>query len=128
MRDASTRKCIGGSARYFLGAAVRSLVSGFRRIVIVEDDKSVLGVVATVANGRDALAQIASAGADLVITDFQMPGMGADELARRMRAQHLETAIIMVSGARSAGESAGINRFVYKTNFNGLPAAIRSLG
>lgn len=120
-------------------------MSGFRRIVIVEDDKSVLGVVvrvtklaapnaeiATVANGRDALAQIASAGADLVITDFQMPGMDGDEMVRRMRAQHLETPVIMVSGspdARSAGESAGINRFVYKTDvFKGLPAAIRSLG
>lgn len=118
--------------------------SGFKRVLIVDDDASVRGIVSRltklalpkahvseVSTGRRALAEIASVGADLVITDFLMPGMNGNELVRQMREQHLDTPIIMVSGspdARPLGEAAGISRFVAKTDvYAGLPAAIKSL-
>ena len=114
------------------------------KVLIVEDDVSVRGIVVHVAkrtlpgarittagNGREALAQIAAEGADLVITDFQMPGMNGNEMVRQLRAQQLDTPVIMVSGtpdARALGEAAGISRFISKTDVSAaLPAAIRSL-
>lgn len=114
------------------------------KILIVEDDAMVRGLVvhvtkrtvpnariATAGNGREALAQIATAGADLVITDAHMPGMNGDELVRKMRAQQLDPPVIMVSGsadARPLGEAAGISRFVSQVEAGAvLPDAIRSL-
>ena len=114
------------------------------KILIVEDDLSVRRIVVhlakrtvpgahitTACNGREGLAQMAAEGADLVITDFQMPGMNGNDMVRELRAQQLDTPVIMVSGtpdARPLGEAAGISRFVSKTEVgSALPAAIRSL-
>lgn len=112
-------------------------------ILVVEDDAAVRGLVvqiakrtmpqatiATAGNGLDALSHIAEAGADLVITDFQMPGMGGAELIRKMRKQRLDTPVIMVSGsadAHAAAEAAGVSAFVEKTKMGSdLPPAIHS--
>ena len=114
------------------------------KVLIVEDDEAVRrlvthltrrtipnALIATASDGREALAKIRANGADLVITDGQMPRMNGDELVRTIRAQHLDTPVIMVSGSPEAqplGEAAGINRFVPKMQIGAeLPGAIRSL-
>lgn len=119
-------------------------MDGEFRVLIVDDDATVRGFVAHVtkrtvpnariamaSNGREALAQITDVGADLVITDFQMPGIDGTDLTRLIRAQQLDTPVIMVSGsgdARAVGEAAGVNCFVFKTEIGAcLPQAIQSL-
>ena len=85
------------------------------KILIVEDDAAVrrlvthvtkrtipAAIIATASDGREALDIIRASGADLVITDSQMPRMNGDELVRTMRAQQLNTPVIMVSGSPDA--------------------------
>jgi len=113
-------------------------------IVVVDDDDAVreivvqltqkavpLAHISSMPNGREALAQIKSHGADLLITNFRMPGMDGPALVRELRAREFAGAVIMVSGnpeARQLGEAAGISRFVEKTEIiSALPKAILSL-
>lgn len=83
------------------------------------------------SDGREALARISNEGADLVITDLEMPGMAGDELIRKLRAQQLDTPVIIVSGSprsQSLDEEAQISGFVLKTEVGAaLPRLIRSL-
>ena len=106
-------------------AAVRRLVMHVTKRTLPE------AVIATASDGREALGMIRTNGADLVITDSQMPRMNGDELVRTMRAEQLNTPVIMVSGSPDAqplGEAAGINRFVPKMQIGAdLPGAIQSL-
>jgi CheY-like chemotaxis protein len=69
-----------------------------RRVLAVDDDPSILGVVkdilltsgytiTTVSSGTAALERIELDSFDLVITDLRMPGMSGSELIGRLR-QH----------------------------------------
>jgi CheY-like chemotaxis protein len=114
------------------------------QIVVVDDDDAIreivvhlasetlpLATISSLQNGRAALARIKSHGADLVITNFRMPGMNGHELVRELRARHFVAPVIMVSGnpeAEELGEAAGITRFIGKMDVTAaLPGAIRSL-
>jgi CheY-like chemotaxis protein len=81
-------------------------------ILIVDDDPSVRSllryilihrkfVVATAASGREALAVLAARPFDLVITDYNMPGMTGLHLARQVRQGRGKPPVIMVSGELS---------------------------
>lgn len=113
-------------------------------IVVVDDDDAVreivvqltleavpLAHISSMLNGREALTQIKIHGADLLITNFRMPGMDGPALVRELRAQEFAGPVIMISGnpeARQLGEAAGISRFVAKTEVtSALPKAILSL-
>jgi len=113
-------------------------------IVVVDDDDAVreivvqltletvpLAHISSMPNGREALAQIKNHGADLLITNFRMPGMDGPALVRELRAREFAGPVIMVSGnpeARQLGEAAGISRFVAKTEVTSArPTAILSL-
>ncbi len=80
--------------------------------VIVEDDPMVaqinqqyllqLGdfhIDAVFTNGRDALGYLRQNPADLLILDVYMPTISGDELLRRMRAENILSAVIMVTAA-----------------------------
>ena len=114
------------------------------RIVVVDDDEVIREIIvrltvetvpqaqiSSIPNGREALARIKIHGADLVITNFRMPGMDGPALVRELRAQEFAAPVIMVSGnpeARRLGEAAGISRFVAKAEVDAaLPRAILSL-
>lgn len=79
------------------------------RVLIVDDEADIrLGLelllrglelhVQTFASGRDALAELARGGADLVVTDLQMPGMSGTELLAEIKARHPETEVVVLTG------------------------------
>jgi len=80
--------------------------------IIVEDDPMVaqinrqylqqmgeLRVDAVLSNGRDAWEFLQAHPVDLVVLDVYMPGITGTELLRRMRAENLRCAVIMVTAA-----------------------------
>ncbi len=88
------------------------------RILIVEDndaDAALLGrelkrasLAAEVrrAHGRESFALEFARHPDLILTDFSMPGFGAIELLRHVRAAHSDTPVIIVSG--TIGEDVAV--------------------
>ena len=45
---------------------------------------------------------------DLVLTDYDMPGMNGVELARALAQRHPELPLVMFSGRKHAGEFSGL--------------------
>ena len=114
------------------------------QIIVVDDDDAIREIVvrltqetvpqakiSALANAREALDLIKDHGADLLITNFRMPGMDGPELVRQLRAREFVAPVIMVSGnpeAEKRGQAAGITRFVAKTDVAAeLPRALLSL-
>jgi two-component system OmpR family response regulator len=114
------------------------------RLVLVDDDPLLLELtrdicqeafpdaeILTFRSAVLALEQIDSAGADVLITDCNMPVVDGPALVRSLRARGNALPIIMVSGSEDAlelGMAAGIDRFVSKNELRRfLPAALFSL-
>ncbi len=79
------------------------------RILCVDDDAAVRGVLSRVvqnaghqfvqaANATEALQALRGDGVDLMICDFQLPGIDGIELVRLVRADRDRTPIIMLTG------------------------------
>jgi DNA-binding NarL/FixJ family response regulator len=71
--------------------------------------------ITAATNGTEALAAFAQYGADLLITNGRMPGMGGADLIRALRAQPATCPILMVSSDRSLEAAAlgiGANKFL----------------
>jgi two-component system NtrC family response regulator len=79
-----------------------------KRILVVDDDDSLRWVtqaqlhqsgydVAAAADGNSALETIRQSPPDLVITDLKMPGMSGLELLRKIREDHPEIIVIVVT-------------------------------
>jgi CheY-like chemotaxis protein len=79
-----------------------------RRILVVDDEPMVCDAVElmlsfdghsvkTAATGAEALACLEAASFDLVITDYAMPQMKGDELARRIKARDPATPVVMIT-------------------------------
>jgi two-component system NtrC family sensor kinase len=98
---------IGGSAHAPLTNAEYA-ESYDRRILIVDDEESVLNLFAsylsetyscaTAANAQEALDLLALEPFALVLTDMQMPGLSGIELLRKITEHYKDTAVIIVSG------------------------------
>jgi len=79
-----------------------------KRIVIVDDTESVAFVIKSFLEDegfrvsahedpQDALSDIGSNGADLIITDYTMPGMNGIELVKRVKKYNPRTDAIIIT-------------------------------
>ena len=89
--------------------------SAKQRILVVDDEPSIVDAVATAlryegfeveeaANGRDALAAVAHAEPDLVVLDWMLPDIEGIEVGRRLRERGFKTAILFLT-AKDATEN-----------------------
>jgi DNA-binding response OmpR family regulator len=100
------------------------------RVLVVDDDLTVAGVVmgyldraghqaVHVADGQKALDAIAAEPPDLVVLDLMLPEVDGLEVCRRVRAQHPQLPIIMLTALgeadeRIAGLELGADDYVTK--------------
>lgn len=79
-----------------------------RRILVVDDEPLVCDsvelmltfdghTVQTAASGPEALAHLENKPFDLVITDYAMPQMRGDELARRIKQRNPDLPVVMIT-------------------------------
>ena len=89
-----------------------------RRILVVDDEPLVCDavkmmlnfdghVVETANSGKDALAMLAKAQFDLVITDFEMPVMKGDELAAAIKSRAPNQRVVMITAYAEMIEASG---------------------
>lgn len=94
---------------------------GGEQLFFIEDDEDQLQLVPRVLGqlgytvhsfrqGQDALQAMDENGTrpDLVLTDYDMPGMNGLELARVLKARYPELPLIMFSGRKHAGDFSGL--------------------
>lgn len=80
------------------------------RVLLAEDQAMVLGALAALletepdltvcaraANGREALAAVADARPDVLVTDIEMPEMTGLTLAAEVRARHPDTQVVILT-------------------------------
>jgi DNA-binding response OmpR family regulator len=83
-------------------------MTGQQRILLVDDDPEALEMlceffvdegydVETASDGRSALDKLQTFAADIVVTDYEMPGMSGAELIRLMQARRPGQAVLLVS-------------------------------
>lgn len=66
-------------------------------MVTVLQDLDDVEVVAEAADGHEALARVAEHAPDVVLMDLRMPGLGGLEATARIRVEHPETAVIVLT-------------------------------
>jgi len=67
--------------------------------VLLEEVVAALGYNAhSVDNAEGALSQIAHHRPDVVIADYKLPGMTGEELLRRIKSEHAELPVVLISG------------------------------
>lgn len=87
------------------------------RILVVDDDQANRQMVATIlrdaghtvdaaSNGAGALAQLETAGCDLLVTDMHMPVMDGVELISQCRVLHADLPVIAISGGDFGGDTS----------------------
>lgn len=119
--------------------------NGVRRILVVDDDAGARTAVADAlldfggytveeaVSGKEALEIFRRQPLDLVITDFNMPGMTGIELARQILSERPEIGIILLTGyvpdlvAREAREVGIAAVFSKPPRWQDLDEAIRRL-
>jgi two-component system OmpR family response regulator len=101
-----------------------------RRVLVVDDEPSIVDAVATAlryegyevleaSTGRAALATEQSSNPDLIVLDVMLPDIDGFEIARRIRADGLSTPILFLSAKdalddKVRGFSAGADDYVTK--------------
>ena len=89
--------------------------TGQQRILVVDDEQSIVDAVATAlryegyqvdeaSNGREALTAVAKYEPDLVVLDWMLPDIEGIEVGRRLRAQGFKTAVLFLT-AKDATEN-----------------------
>jgi CheY-like chemotaxis protein len=89
-----------------------------RHILVVDDEPLVCDavkmmldfdghVVQTATNGKDALELLTKMPFDLVITDFEMPGMRGDELAAAIKARSPSQPVVMITAYAEMLQASG---------------------
>ena len=90
-----------------------------KKVLIVDDEVHIINVVAiklrnngyeviSAENGEDAFASACRENPDIIVTDFQMPGMTGLELVRRLRQNETtkDTPVIMLTARDFAIEES----------------------
>jgi DNA-binding NarL/FixJ family response regulator len=80
--------------------------------------------------GEDAITQVAEQQPDLVLMDINLPGINGVEATRRIRAEHPETRVILLSTYSEAdlpadARECGALAYVHKEDFG--PVLVREL-
>ncbi|HUR44557.1 MAG TPA: response regulator [Candidatus Saccharimonadales bacterium] len=70
--------------------------------------------VTTASNGEEALAQLDAAKFDLVFTDYFMPEIRGDELARIIKQRHPTTIIVMLTSLAPPGLKGTVDMVMVK--------------
>ena len=86
--------------------------------------------VAEAASGPEAVAAVGELQPELVLLDVRMPGMDGIEAARRIKAGHPRTVVVLISiedvaGVPSRARSCGAATLVRKQDFG--PSLLREL-
>jgi two-component system chemotaxis sensor kinase CheA len=134
---AVVRRALAKGRSTAIAAASRDAAEPSRRRLLVVDDvvttrslvKSVLGAagydVLTAVDGADAWRVLQEQGADVVVTDIEMPRMDGFELTRRIRASERfrNLPVVLVTGLESQldkqrGVQAGANAYLIKSTFD----------
>lgn len=109
-------------------------MSVFKRILVVDDEKSVLFVlrdalakidanyeieVHTASNGNEALHRVQETAFDMVITDLRLPGIDGLELTERVRRHNSGVAVIWITAygcrkVRADAERLAVHRCLDK--------------
>jgi len=103
------------------------VVSERARVLVVDDDKAVLGLtrrilekagytVLTSTSGTEALALLAQQTFDVMLSDIQMPGVSGLRLLRAVREHDLDLPVVLVTGdpgVQSAAEAVEYGEFRY---------------
>ena len=114
------------------------------RIIIAEDDRMAgklleiiviglcpLGNISLVLNGQEALQLYERSGADLIISDKNMPVVDGLELTRTLRARGVSIPIIVMSGntaVEAEAKKAGATLFLGKPGvYSQLPQLLPNL-
>ena len=96
-----------------------------RRILVVDDDPSILRLVATIlrrekyhvdtANGgREALSKLESAQYDVIVLDLMMPDISGVDVLRSLEARHTRMrCVIVLSAASSLDVAHSVNSNVF---------------
>jgi len=101
-----------------------------RRVLVVDDEPSIIDAVATVlryegfeveeaANGRDGLAKCQERSFDLVILDVMLPDLDGFEITRRLRADGIDVPVLFLTARNEiddlvAGLGVGGDDYVSK--------------
>jgi len=116
-----------------------------KRVLIADDSESIRGLlvlllqgwdveVVTVTDGLQAGDRIAERAFDLVITDYQMPGIDGAELTRRIKRAQPSCTVIAVTGCgelgplREAGADVCLPKPVDVARLTGLLTDLLSSG
>ena len=89
-----------------------------RRILVVDDEPLVCDAVKlmldfdghdveTACNSKEALAKMEAGKFDLVITDYEMPGMKGDELAAVIKARDTNQPVVLITAYAELLQSSG---------------------
>jgi CheY-like chemotaxis protein len=119
------------------------------RVLVVDDSKTMRGIVrkilsasrfrleiAEVREGIEALKQIGSGRFDLVILDYNMPGLNGVETLSEIKRQHPSLGVIMMSStpdaavaerARAAGAAAFLKKPFYPSDIDAVLYAMVGL-
>jgi DNA-binding NarL/FixJ family response regulator len=86
--------------------------------------------VAEASSGPEALAAVGELRPELVLLDVRMPGMGGIEAARRIKAGHPGTVVVLISiediaGVPSTARTCGAAALIRKQDFG--PSVLREL-
>jgi DNA-binding NarL/FixJ family response regulator len=86
--------------------------------ICIESDPQ-MEVVAEAGSGRETIAAVDRTTPDMVVLDYQMPGLNGLEVARVIRERHPKVPMLMLTGEedaalRAASERVGVKGFMLK--------------
>jgi len=128
----------------FLTWVRRERVAFMAKILIVEDDKQLSGLLVDwltgeghvpdpVYNGRDGLERLKFYRYDVVVLDWELPGLSGPDLCRQYRAEGGQTPILMLTGKKEleekeTGLDSGADDYLTKPfHMKELSARLRAL-
>lgn len=98
------------------------MVTAGNRILVVDDERNIRGALVTllekkhyqvrgVGTAEEAVEQLETATADLVLTDLKMPGMGGMEFLRRLKQKWPDTEVLVMTAFGSIDTAVEAMRY-----------------